>query len=99
MGSSVWSAACYKLQLVISLSRRSRSQRVNGMGDRDTLRRLAWALLLTLPMVVGVAAADGDVRLIEAARKQDWQKVRTLLNQHADVNVPSEDGSTAPLWA
>ena len=32
-------------------------------------------------------------------KNQDLQRVRTLLDQHADVNVRSEDGSTALLWA
>jgi uncharacterized protein len=50
-------------------------------------------------MVSGAAAANGDFRLVEAAKNQDQQRVRTLLNQHADVNVRSDDGSTALLWA
>ena len=57
------------------------------------------ALLITLLTVSGTAAADGDHRLVEAARNQDQQLVRTLLDQHADVNARSDDGSTALLWA
>jgi ankyrin repeat protein len=50
-------------------------------------------------MVVGAAAAPGDVRLVEAAKNQDSQQVRTLLGGHPDANVRAADGSTSLLWA
>jgi ankyrin repeat protein len=50
-------------------------------------------------MAAAVAAADGDVRLVEAVRNKDQQTVRLLLKQRADVNVRAHDGSTALLWA
>ena len=74
-------------------------ERGHGMRDADKQRGLAGAFLMTLLMVAGAAAADGDLRLVEAARNRDQQKVRTLLNQHADVNARSDDGATALLWA
>src|SRR5438093_9118421 len=40
-----------------------------------------------------LAAAPSDSRLADAARSQDLQQVRALLNQHADVNARSGDGS------
>ena len=43
------------------------------------------AFLLTLLAVTPTALA-GDLRLVEAARNQDQQQIRTLLNQHVDVN-------------
>ena len=68
---------------------------------RDTGKRLALAaaFFMTLLMVSGARAANSDVPLVEAARNQDQQQVRTLLNQRADVNARSGDGSTALLWA
>lgn len=51
----------------------------------------------TLPLTLLFAAADS--RLPDAARNQDRQTIRTLLNQHVDVNSRSDDGSTALLWA
>jgi len=72
----------------MSLTRRS-AVRVLGAG----------ALVLGIRMVAGTAAAGGDLRLVDAARSQDWQAVRTLVNQRADVNVRSHDGGTALLWA
>ncbi|HYR84613.1 MAG TPA: ankyrin repeat domain-containing protein [Terriglobia bacterium] len=60
---------------------------------------LARAFATALLMVAGAAAARGEVPLVEAARNQDQRQVRTLLNQRADVNARSGDGSTALLWA
>ena len=58
--------------------------------------RLGAAALL---MAAVVAAAEGDLRLVDAARNKDRQAVRALLKQRADVNVRAHDGSTALLWA
>jgi ankyrin repeat protein len=52
-----------------------------------------------LLMSVGSAAAPQDLRLVNAAKDQDAQQVRTLLSGHPDVNIRSQDGSTALLWA
>ena len=68
------------------------------MREQGQPRRLILAFLLTLLAVTSTALA-GDLRLVEAARNQDQQQIRTLLNQHTDVNVRSVDGSTALLWA
>jgi ankyrin repeat protein len=57
------------------------------------------ALSLALLMIGGAAAANEDLRLVDAARNQDLPRVRALLTQRADVNLRSEDGSTALLWA
>ncbi len=62
---------------------------------RRPLATSAFALL-----AAGVAtAADGDLRLIDAARKNDQQTIRMLVKQRPDVNVRAHDGSTALLWA
>ena len=45
------------------------------------------------------AAEIVGLPLAEAARNQDQKAVRVLLNQNADVNARSSDGSTALLWA
>jgi len=42
-----------------------------------------------------VSAADVDVRLAEAAKREDRSAIRTLVGQKADVNAPLADGSTA----
>jgi ankyrin repeat protein len=59
-----------------------------------------WSALSVIAFTVIVAgAANDDPRLVDAMKSQDLQQVRTLLSDHADVNVRSADGSTALLWA
>ena len=53
---------------------------------------------MTMLFAVASAAAAADSPLLEAVKNQDQQKAGTLLTQHADVNVRSNDGSTALLW-
>src|SRR5215831_18987072 len=67
----------------------------------DQRNRLGFLLVFssTLLMAVAAVAANEDRRLVDAVKNQDVQQVRALLGQHADVNVRSEDGSTALLWA
>jgi len=68
---------------------------------RDMSKPIALAGLFSLAVLVGhgATAAGTDSPLIEAVRNQDQRQVRTLLNQHVDVNAKSGDGSTALLWA
>jgi ankyrin repeat protein len=68
------------------------------MSDQRNRQGVLWAFLATLLMVVGAAAANADLRLVDAAKNQDLKQVRALLSGHPDVNVRSEDGSTALLW-
>ncbi len=69
------------------------------MSDQSNSQGVLWALSATLLMVVGAAAANPDLRLVDAVKNQDVQQVRTLLSGRLDVNLRSEDGSTALLWA
>jgi ankyrin repeat protein len=50
-------------------------------------------------MAAATPSSAADPPLVAAARSQDAARVRALLSQHADVDVRSEDGSTALLWA
>jgi len=69
------------------------------MPDRRTRPSVMWALAIPLLMVVGAAAANDDLRIVDAMKNQDLPRVRALLDQHASASVRSEDGSTALLWA
>src|SRR5258708_4910273 len=69
------------------------------MSDHGNRQGVLWAFSWTLLTVVGAAAAHEDLRLVDAAKNQDLQQVRALLNGHPDVNGRSTDGSTALLWA
>src|ERR1700676_4079667 len=55
--------------------------------------------ILPLLSVAGLAASISDHRLADAVEKQDKVAVRSLLNQHVDVNTPQGDGATALTWA
>ena len=59
----------------------------------------ATAGAVALLMAAAVTAADGDLRLVDAARNNDPQAIRSLLKQRIDVNARAHDGSTALLWA
>jgi ankyrin repeat protein len=61
---------------------------------------VAKTLPLTLLMTAAAAAAaTGGPSLVDAARNHDAKAIRSLVNQHADVNTRADDGSTALLWA
>ncbi len=45
------------------------------------------------------AGAADDLRLIDASRRHDLGRVRSLLDQRIDVNVKQPDGATALHWA
>lgn len=65
------------------------TRRVKQMGP--------WAVALLL--MAGSVTAAPDLRLVDAAAKQDWTAVRTLVRQRVDVNAPRADGVTALHWA
>jgi ankyrin repeat protein len=73
------------------------------MFDSDQRHCIVRPLALTLLAVIGCAGAPATVetssaQFVEAAKNQDVKTVRSLLNQKADVNARSSDGSTALLW-
>lgn len=62
--------------------------------------RLALALAIALAAFEGrTAAARVDQALVDAAKRQDWAAVQTLIKQGLDVNVVQPDGATALHWA
>src|SRR5262245_61453205 len=72
---------------------RARSSR--SRANTSTTRMLVPLVAL---LVAGPATA-ADRTLAEAVRARDAEAVRVLLAQHADVNAPLPDGSTALHWA
>ena len=69
------------------------------MSARNTQRASVF-FLVCMTAVVGLAvAAAPDLRLVDAAARQDMQAVRTLIDQGVDVNVRRADGATALIWA
>lgn len=65
------------------------------------MRRYAARLGLSAIAILSVAsigAAQGDTRLADAAMKRDTAAVRTLVEQHVDVNAPGRDGTPPLHW-
>ena len=61
-------------------------------------RILAATPLFAALLIVGLSAA-GDVRLIDAVRSKNVERVRALLAERVNVNAPQGDGATALHWA
>jgi ankyrin repeat protein len=66
------------------------------MSRKKCLSIHVTALLLS---TVSLRGADTDALLADAAEKMDRARIRTLLEQRADVNTPQVDGMTALHWA
>ena len=67
---------------------------------RTKLKSLAASGIAALLSVASLAAADTDLRLVQAVknRERGRETVPTLLSQHVDVNA-AQDGATALSWA
>ncbi len=68
------------------------------------LRRVWWCPLLVLGFVLvrphGILQATSNISTVtDAAKADDLPEVRKLIKEHADVNAPATDGSSALLWA
>jgi ankyrin repeat protein len=55
------------------------------------------APLLSISSFAGTSSSD--LRLVEAAKNRNHEAVRSLLQQHVDVNTPQADGATPLAWA
>ncbi|MCU1339082.1 MAG: hypothetical protein JWO19_4663 [Bryobacterales bacterium] len=71
---------------------------------RRATAKHVWCLPLLLGFVfmrptVLLHAASNVAAVADAARADDLAAVRRLIKEHADVNAPANDGSTALLWA
>ncbi len=61
---------------------------------------LRWQRLLLLGLALILVGAGGsDDPLVDAAKNNDRDALQELLNEGADVNAQTADGSTALLWA
>ena len=65
---------------------------------RRVAARLAPHVWLFLPLTL-LQAAPSTPAVSDAARTDDLPAVQKLIKEHADVNVPAGDGSSALLWA
>ena len=61
-----------------------------------SIKALPVGCLLLLSVAVPVRA---ESRLVDAVQEGDREAVRSLLQEHVDVNVSRADGATALAWA
>src|SRR5262245_32355244 len=66
---------------------------------RATPTRLAVFGAVLAALAIPAAAADPDLRLVNAAAAQDKAAITQLLKQKVDVNAARVDGVTALLYA
>jgi uncharacterized protein len=59
----------------------------------------AWLGLVLLAVAGSTLAAPNGPSLVDLVQSGQTQQALTLINAGTDVNAPSEDGSTALLWA
>ena len=65
-----------------------------------TVKGLSAWLVLSLVSITGVAAASGQLQMLDAVKAGDHEAVRSLLAERdTDVNAPLAYGETALTWA
>ena len=69
-----------------------------GMNMRPRSLETLWLVPLLAVASLGAAGSDSSP-VAQAAQNRDHARVRALLEQHVDVNVPTTDGTTALHWA
>ena len=69
------------------------------MSRKLLLSVLGGCWIMTLLSVGSSAAADSDLRLVDAVERRDMATARALLREQVDVNTPQLDGATALHWA
>ena len=69
------------------------------MSRKRLLDVLGGCVMTTLVSVGNAAAANGDLRLVDAVEHRDTAAARALLREQVDVNTPQLDGATALHWA
>jgi uncharacterized protein len=68
------------------------------MTARYVITAVASGAVVAIALTVGVTAA-GDLRLIEAVRAKNAERVRSLIAERVDVNARQGDQATALHWA
>ena len=59
---------------------------------------MKYSILICSAMLASVAGAI-DLRLVDAAKRNDPAAIRALIKQNIDVSAAAPDGATALHWA
>ena len=75
-----------------------------AMKLSQLMRRAFWvpfnrALIVLFLAPCGLLATQDDLRLINAVQRQDFESVRSFVDDEIDVNIKRADGATALAWA
>ncbi len=88
------------MRLCASVHDRSLWSRLSNASGVLTEPRPKGVVVLALFLsAAGFGATLGDARVVNAVKSGDRAAVLSLIDQHADVNVPEPDGTTALAWA
>ena len=79
--------------------RLTRKSRVQALSVPMLFVVTVMFLTSSRPALAHVGGAGSDLSLAEAVKTADKTTIQTLLRQHADVNKPEADGTTALHWA
>src|SRR4051794_25571583 len=71
----------------------------DGRANRLPLIPMGFVSSVAMRFATSVAAAERDMRVVDAARNGNEEAVTRLLKQRADVNACQADGATALHWA
>jgi uncharacterized protein len=71
----------------------------NGKKLTMRVKPVVICAVVLLMSATSVLAVGSDAVVADAAEKMDRAAIRTLLQQHANVNAPQVDGMTALHWA
>jgi ankyrin repeat protein len=63
------------------------------------IQSLTGICVVALLSVSAYGASLGSTAVVNAAKNQDWEAVRALISQHADLSAAEPDGTTALHWA
>jgi len=83
---------------VLSALSASNGEQLSRLSSRH-LRSVAFCAALFVLCAAVPLAWGAELRVAEAAKKQDPAAIAALIKQHADVNAPLPDGATALHWA
>jgi uncharacterized protein len=65
----------------------------------QTIRSVTSILMSVFISMLGFSVlAETDLRLVDAAKDQDWETVQALVGE-VDINTPQVDGTTALAWS
>src|SRR5580658_7333755 len=70
-----------------------------GLPEFSSMRKPVTRLLIIGAVSVACVIAATDTRVVDSVKDHNKDVLRSLVKEHADVNAPEADGTTALHWA